>query len=757
MFSAHAQEIVASSSAEPAPSVSTTQIKPVETQTETQNATTDIVVLGRGETRQVQTLSKADIDAAPPGTSPIKILAKLPSVNFQSADPLGINEYSSNISVRSFGQNQLGYTLDGMPLGDMSYGNFNGLHISRATISENIGGVELAQGAGALDTAASSNLGGTIKFSTVDPGRDAGVLAEAGYGSENTYRLFTRIDTGDLGNGARAYVSGARLDQPKWKGNGKTSSWQANAKAIVPLGEATTITAYAAYSDLATDDYMDMSKSIIDRYGYNWDYLRYDWATAVALAQAYQANPAGDCTTNVYPNGIKCVDDSYYDGTTLRRDYLGYVRLETEITDALTLRIQPYMHHNKGEGTWWYPYSGTPGGAPLFVRSSGYRIQREGLTGSLTYQLGNNELEVGGWYERNKFTYRRFKYGIASDGSNWGEQQWPDSKDVFDRYYDYRYTVNTYQGFAQDTWQVNARLKITAGFKALDVGVSNDVIYSTIAQASGKIKAKDLFLPQAGFNYMIDPKAELFASYSENISAFGSGPFGTDQATFDANKGNIKPESSRTAEGGFRFHLPHFEGLLSGYHVTFRNRLASFSPCAVIETCASITSNVGSVNTNGVELAGTYKLMRHVSLFGSYSFTHARYADDTLNGAGEVVLATDGNTVTGVPTHLANAELAYDNGAVFGRFNLAYQSKRDYTYLNDSSVPGRVLADLTLGFRLEDSSPVGKLEVQANVTNLFDKDYIANVGGTNSDLKGTYQGMMVGAPRQVFVAVRKRF
>ncbi len=68
-----------------------------------------------------------------------------------------------------------------------------------------------------------------------------------------------------------------------------------------------------------------------------------------------------------------------------------------------------------------------------------------------------------------------------------------------------------------------------------------------------------------------------------------------------------------------------------------------------------------------------------------------------------------------------------------------------------------MLADLTLGFRLEDSSPVGKLEVQANVTNLFDKDYITNVGGTNSDLKGTYQGMMVGAPRQVFVAVRKRF
>ena len=118
----------------------------------------EIVVFGKGETRQVQTLNVEDIAAAAPGTSPLKVLEKLPSVSFQSANALGTNEWSTRIAVRGFNQNQLGFTMDGVPLGDMSYSNFNGLHISRAISSENIGKATLNQGAGALSTPSSSNL-----------------------------------------------------------------------------------------------------------------------------------------------------------------------------------------------------------------------------------------------------------------------------------------------------------------------------------------------------------------------------------------------------------------------------------------------------------------------------------------------------------------------------------------------------------------------------------------------------------------------
>ncbi len=114
------------------------------------NAGEEIVVYGFGETRQVQTVSDSDIALLTPGTSPLKAISKLPGVNFQSADAFGAYEWSTRISLRGFNQNQLGFTLDGVPLGDMSYGNYNGLHISRAIISENLGTVTVSQGAGNL-------------------------------------------------------------------------------------------------------------------------------------------------------------------------------------------------------------------------------------------------------------------------------------------------------------------------------------------------------------------------------------------------------------------------------------------------------------------------------------------------------------------------------------------------------------------------------------------------------------------------------
>lgn len=256
---------------------------------EESTASDEIIVYGKGETRQVQTLSFEDISAATPGTSALKVLEKLPSVSFQSANALGTNEYSTRISVRGFNQNQLGFTLDGVPLGDMSYSNFNGLHISRAISSENIGRATLNQGAGALSTASSSNLGGALEFASRTPSDDMGAEVLGSFGSENAFRLFGRIETGDLGGGVKGYVSAAMVDAPKWKGQGKQEAYQVNSKLVVPIGASASISAFLNYSNFKDDDYMDVSLSLIRKYGWDWDYLRNDYATAKAIAVNLQS------------------------------------------------------------------------------------------------------------------------------------------------------------------------------------------------------------------------------------------------------------------------------------------------------------------------------------------------------------------------------------------------------------------------------------------------------------------------------------
>lgn len=720
----------------------------------------EIVVYGVGETRQVQTLTAADIAITVPGTSPMKVLEKLPSVSYQSANALGTNEWSTRIAVRSFSQNQLGFTLDGVPLGDMSYSNFNGLHISRAIASENIGQSVLAQGSGALDTASSSNLGGTLQFFSITPKDTLGGTLEGSYGSENAYRLFGRLETGDIGGGIKGYISGSWLDAPKWKGQGKQEAWSINSKLVVPLGERGKISAFVNYSDFKDDDYMDTSLRLVKKYGWNWDYIRNDYPTALAIATnlqrgVYCANYAG------YSQTI-CGDDTYYNGYGLRKDLLVGANIDFEFDDVVSIKLVPYYHNNRGTGTWWTPYVATPGGARLSIRSTSYDIERGGLTGALTIRLGDHELQGGGWYEHNAYSLTRAFFPLAaSSTSSIDDRQWPKNPFFID--YKYNDTIDTYQYFIQDTWQVTPDFKINVGFKGLDVRIDNRL--DPISQGSrasrdttGILKSRDMFIPQIGLNYQLSGSVETFLSYTENMRAFTIEPFQTNRAAFQAIRGVLKPETSWTLEGGLRFNLTNFDGSIAGYHVKFDNRLLSVQPCQIVEGCPSVLSNVGSVTANGIEFAGTYRLTRALSLYGAYAYTDAQYDDDILSGR---LWATRGKAVVNMPKHLLNGEVAYDDGSVIARVAVNYQSKRYYTYTNDNSVPGRALVDLALGYRFsKEGSLLEGLEIQGNVTNLFDKKYIGTVGQngyTFSDPNGTLQSMLVGAPRQVFISVRKRF
>lgn len=53
---------------------------------------------GNGEVRQEQTISRKAIDILPPGSSPLKAVARLPGVALQSSDPFGSYELGTRLS-----------------------------------------------------------------------------------------------------------------------------------------------------------------------------------------------------------------------------------------------------------------------------------------------------------------------------------------------------------------------------------------------------------------------------------------------------------------------------------------------------------------------------------------------------------------------------------------------------------------------------------------------------------------------------------
>ena len=731
-------------------------------------ASADIIVIGRGATRQVQEISQRDIAILAPGTSALKALSKLPSVNFQSADPFGAYEWSERITVRGFDQSRLGFTLDGIPLGNQNYGNNNGLHLSRALSPENVSITRLTQGAGALGTQATNNLGGTIEVFSRDPSTSFGVEADGSYGNHSTKRGFVRVDTG--GNTARAYLSYGYLDLDKWKGFGRQYQHQVNAKGVVDVGAA-KFTGFLNFSDRHEQDYQDLSLDQIRRLGLRLDNVSNNFPLAVLLADiganrgetgAPKLNPAAGA---VYPapyGASGTVDDSYYDASGLRRDYLGSLGVEAPLGEHVKAEIKGYYHDNHGQGTWFTPYVPSPTGVPISVRTTEYDIKRKGVFGDIKADLGWSDLTVGAWYERNDFHQARRFYGLANRAVA-SRSALDFQKDPFFTQWEFQYTTDILQYYVQDRIKAG-NLTVDLGWKGFEVKNKADPVIQA-RRAAGSIKATDWFQPSVGVNYKVTPEAEVYASFSQSteafVSAFTAGPFSTTQAGFDAIKGKLRPEASDTFEIGARFKSGGLSATLGAYLVDFRNRLLGITTGAGIVGNPVVLQNVGGVRSKGIEAAASYRLGNGFNAYASYSYNDATYRDDVIIppaivGGLPTVIPVRGKTAVDAPKHLAKAEIGYDRDAFFGRVGIDYLSKRYFTYTNDQSVPGRVLVDATIGYRFAFAG-LRKAEIQLNASNLFDKKYISTIGSNGFGNKGDNQTLLAGAPTQVMASLKLGF
>ena len=716
-----------------------------------------IVVFGKGETRQVQEVSASDIVILTPGTSPLKAIEKLPGVNFQSADPFGNYEWSTRVTIRSFSQNQLGFTFDGIPLGDMSYGNHNGLHISRVISPENIGSVRVSQGAGSIGTQSTNNLGGTVETFSIDPEGRLGGMAAATYGNEDTTRAFVRLNAGSEG-GVRGFVSYGYGSTDKYKGVGKQDQHMVNAKVVVPIGDA-AIDGWFSWSDRREQDYQDMSLDMLARLGYSSDNLFPDYALAVRIADiAHNRGDSGQPVTNaaagtVYPGAITSADDAYYDAAGLRKDLVASLGVKAPLGDNANMELRGYYHDNKGRGLWGTPYLISPTGAPLSMRTTEYEMERTGLFGRVSAKLGNHDISVGAWYENNDYNQARRFYAFTSRTEpGLSFRKYP--KNPFFTQWEFDFTTRTIQYFVSDKIDLGA-LKINVGTKGFKVtNKATAIVQGGFPQ--GRIKVEDWFQPHAGAVYELADRVEMFAGFTQATRAFASatttGPFSTNQTGFNAIRNTLKPETSNTYELGLRYNDRAFNGVAAVYLVDFKNRLLAAAAGPSIVGSPSILQNVGSVRSVGFEAAGDLRLGGGLGLYASYTYTDSTYRNDVRNVSGQVLAAIKGKTVVDSPKHMLRGEVNYESDGLFGRIGVNYMSRRFFTYTNDQSVPSRALVDATLGYRFGE-----RLEFQVNAANLTDKRYISTIGSGGFGNAGDRQTLLVGGPQQFFATIKAKY
>ena len=384
--------------------------------------------------------------------------------------------------------------------------------------------------------------------------------------------------------------------------------------------------------------------------------------------------------------------------------------------------------------------------------SARINFQTSGCT--ITARFDAHTLQVGYWHEDNDASTDRNYYPVSQTNR-------PDVTDLLRNPFRSDFltdlTTVTNQYFVSDSWRLSDAFTVAGGLKGARVENGIATTFGT-PFINGRIAAKDWFQPQIGATYRVG-RQEFFANYAENMRAYISsfrGPFGTTQVGFEAIRGVLKPETSRTVEAGWRFDAGRLRGVLALYDVKFENRLlAAFSGANILGN-PSILQNVGSVTSRGIEIGATYRVLPHLSLIGSYSYNDSTYDDNTVNGTATV--ATRGVRTVDTPAHLAKGEVNYDDGQFFGNLAGAYTSRRNVTYTGDVTVKGYPLFDAALGYRFPEGSLAG-FEVQLNAVNLFDKRYIAALGSgqffnTAASLNNTLQA---GSPRQVFGTICKRF
>jgi len=727
-------------------------------------------------------VSMSVLSRSVPGTNPLKILAQFPGIQFTSDDPQGVDTYSNQLYMHGFKQDQIGMTLDGIPLGDQEFHSANGLNSVTAISSENVGRMDVSMSAGAEDIASTSSLGGAIQFISSDPKHKSSANIGQTFGSNALFHTFVRLDSGDLNKaGGRFYVSYMRNDTKMWKGGGEQFMQQVNAKFVQPIGEKSSISAYFDWSDLQEENYQDYSFNMLHKGGYNIDNFigtPGGYAKAYNLALAIRGSSGGNIPAG-YSRLSDPYDASYYDSTAMQEDFLGGLNLNLALTDRIKWKTTIYGHAQSSRGSYTSPYITSPNGAPLAEQITQPQLQRFGITSSLNYHVSHNDIQSGIWYENDNYSIGRYAYEEPLLGQGSPINAFGSLPSAFAHLWGQQFNTNTFTAFVEDTYHILPNVSLHAGFKSMlstsTAGeTANDESYTGVSALVGGVgmTTAKAFLPHISGDWHFFKNHELFFDVSENAKALpvsgyklGASPFSVSQSVFNEYKTSYKPETDWNYAVGYHYTSKIIQGTLFAYHTNFHNRLQQITSGTITNPVSTVV-NVGGVTMNGVDAGVTINPVRGLSIYNSISYSHATY-DNNVNTTGTngyVVNYTKGEQIVAYPRLMYKSSISYEWRNFDMHLDEQYVGKRNFSYVGDMKSPSYWLSNFGMRYQLKDVGSIfgghkamKTLSLDFNIYNLTGIRYIATMGENGFPMSGDDQSFLLGAPRQFFGSVKATF
>jgi len=238
--------------------------------------------------------------------------------------------------------------------------------------------------------------------------------------------------------------------------------------------------------------------------------------------------------------------------------------------------------------------------------------------------------------------------------------------------------------------------------------------------------------PRAGLVYQPTPHQSYYVSYSKSFQPSG------ESFPLAVNNAQIAPERTTNKEIGAK--LDFLSGRASATASLFqleRNNIKATDPAT------NRLIPIGVQRTNGLELTFAGDLSQGWQVWSGYSYLDAQVTSSIAKDDGQFI---QGKRATLTPVHSANLWLTKALGHGFGAgAGMNYVGDRFANPGNTVTLPSYVTADAMAYYRM------AGLDLQLNLMNVFDRDYIVAGHGTSKNLN------LPGAPRSVQVSARYNF
>jgi iron complex outermembrane receptor protein len=684
-------------------------------------------------------VSRAAVEKALASSNPFQLIDLLPGVSTFSHDPTGM--FGGGLQVRGFNSDQLGFTIDGVPVNDS--GNF-AVYPQEYTDSENLCQLTVTQGTVDIDSPHVGATTGNINIFTCEPELTRRARVAQSVGSLGFRRSFVRFDTGKFAEDrATAFISYSNSFTRKWKGPGNAQRDHVDAKVRYDLGGGASVSTVLLWNYAINHNILAMSKAQLAQNGRNWDY-------APSFVGHLPGGSGAQIETSPFPPYYRLSTNPFENAIVRINSFF-------PLNDKITLKVDPYF---------WYGY-GTGGSQQrtqsesqflntatnlknaqvdlngdgdkldtiLISSSSVTRTHRPGVVVSINQVEGSHNLSYGIWYERAHHIQTGPGVLVNSDGSP--TDYWlragsairrPDGS-LFQRR-DYETISTASQVFLQDTYTVTPDKTI------LTLGLRTPKIERAFTNRPNEgqnvpigyevVKTYSRVLPSLGLRHQLSNQDQIFAQVTQGFRAPPN--FALDNYNIVNGKAvlsnAVKAETSTTIDVGYRYFGSMLTASATAFMIDFRNRQANgFDP----ELNKSSYVNVGGVKARGFEFELGTRPIQGFSAYASFSLNDTEIQNN-LPFSATYQVPVAGKEFPLAPKQMAGLSMQYSNGPGYVQLKAKRTGKMFTSLMNDEGADGYTAVDLNAGYRVGNLGFGRVLTVRFNILNLFDKEYMRAAG-----------------------------